>query len=287
MWHLHRIPKIMHCYFGATKMSWLRYMTVKSFSLTNPDWKIKFYTPKQTFSQGLQWEQHIAPKTGDNTKDWHSEIKNIPNTEVVEVDCIQEGWGDIPDVFRADLIRLKVLGNEGGLWQDADIINFRPLNEAYFNSLSNIELNTIVSYTHLHHHFSIGYFFSGPNNPFFQTLYSIGMQRLLSKGDRQTFGVILWNSLVKDDNDIKRMYPGLKVLNIDLTICYPFLYNNMSAILMEPHFLRNTHPQCLAIHWYGGHPMSAEWEHRLTPENYMNYNTTLCNSIKEAFKYDK
>ena len=113
------------------------------------------------------------------------------------------------------------------------------------------------------------------------------MKRLLSKGDRQTFGVILWNSLAKDANDIKRVYPGLEVLNIDLNICYPFLYNHMDDILENNHDLTVTHPLCLAMHWYGGHPNSAKFEHLLTPENYINYRTTLCNCLRKVISYEK
>jgi mannosyltransferase OCH1-like enzyme len=51
---------------------------------------------------------------------------------MVYIDCIKEGWGDIPDVFRADLTRLKVLGTEGGLWLDCDLINFSNLKPSYY-----------------------------------------------------------------------------------------------------------------------------------------------------------
>ena len=286
-WKLTKIPKVLHTYWGATKLSWLRYLTVKSFSVTNPDWKIKVYTPITIFTQGYLWEQNIAPKREDNTVDWFPMLKTISNVEVIEVNCVEEGLGDIPDVFRSDLLRLKWLGTEGGLYSDMDVIHFRPLDEAYFNTDSNREVDTIVSYTYNNRHFSIGYLLGGTNNLFYSALYQRGLTRLATHGDRQTFGVILWGSLVKTDVDIRTQFPSLNVFNIDLTACYPFLYNTMSDILENNHDLSVTHPDCVALHYYAGHPDVAKWEHLLTPENYMKYTTTICNCIKKALSYEK
>lgn len=287
MWFLKKIPRVMHTYWGATKLSWLRYMTVKSFSLTNPDWKIKVHTPTVLFTQGLRWEQNIAPKRGDESRDWFPELKSISNVEIVEVDCIKEGLGDIPDVFRSDLLRLKWLGTEGGLYSDMDVIHFRPLFEAYFNVEQNVDVDTIVSFSTERDHFSIGYLGSSVNSPFYNALYSRGTAQLLSEGDRQTFGVILWGSLVRNDVDIIRIFPNLKILNLTFKACYPYLYSYMPDILENNHDLSVTHPDCVALHWYAGHPDCAKWEHLLTSNNYMNYKTTLCNCIKKAFSYEK
>lgn len=274
----------MHIYWGATKLSWLRYMTAKSFSVTNPDWKIKIYTPDAIFTQGHQWEQHIAPKEEDSTADWYEQLKLIPNAEIIRINCAEEGIGDIPDVFRSDLLRLKVLGTEGGLWSDMDVVHFKPLSEAFFNKENNAGIDTIVSYSHARQHFSIGYMFGSAHNEFYRTLYQKGLTKLAAHGDRQMFGVILWSCLVNNDSDIRTIFPHLCVYNIDLRACYPILYNNMPAILEQNHDV--TSDDTVAFHWYGGHPDSAKWEHLLTPENYMHYQTTLCNCIRKALSYE-
>lgn len=283
-WVFHKIPKIMHTYWGASKLSWLRYLTVKTFHLTNPDWRIKVYTPVQTFTRGLIWEQHLAPKDGDNTKDWFDELKNIPNVEIIKVDYLAQGFGDIPDVFRSDLARLKALSTDGGMWSDFDVIHFTSLSEAYFNTEDNKEIDTIVSYTHLRQHFSIGYMFGSANNVFYKDLYNLGVNSLLPQGDRQTFGVILWAKIVSNDIAIRTQYPSLRVHNIELRICYPILYNDMTGILEHN---RDVGSDTIALHWYGGHPDSAKWEHLLTPENYTQFDTTLCNCIRKALAYEK
>ena len=39
------IPKIAHFYWGNEILPFLRYITIYSFSILNPDWEIKLYLP--------------------------------------------------------------------------------------------------------------------------------------------------------------------------------------------------------------------------------------------------
>ena len=44
------IPKIFHSYWDGSPLSFLQYLTVKTFQDLNPDWEINLYIPKYRFN---------------------------------------------------------------------------------------------------------------------------------------------------------------------------------------------------------------------------------------------
>jgi hypothetical protein len=260
-------------------LSWLRYLTLETFQKQNPDWELRFYTPKIEHKGESDWEAHSKERTGVIGKNYLDEVKKLPNTK-----CIEIAFDDnMPDVYRSDLLRLKLLGEDGGLWLDIDVISFRPMSHGIFNKS---EVDTVVSYSLKRRHYSIGFMMASPNNPFYKFLYNKGLENnktnnLLHQkyGDRQKYGVILWDSYFKDIDAIQQKFPSLKLFNIEFSTCYPYLYNDMDNILVNNAFIGQ---EFISIHFYGGHPLVRPWENLLTPENYQNYNTTLCNCIKRG-----
>ena len=278
-WNIAKIPKIAHFYWGATKLSWLRYMTVKTFSVCNPDWKIKFYIPSKLFSGGLKWEQE---RVSINI-DYLPEIYKLPNTEVITLDFDVLGIGDIPEVFRSDVLRLKLLGSDGGFWADMDVITFKPFNEAYFNNPVYNKVDTFISYTYERNHYSIGYLLASVNNEFYNFLYNKSMQCLLNSGDRQTFGVILWDRYFKRPEDIHNYFPDLKLFNIGLEASYYFIYTQLPEMFEQNNVIKNNNS--IALHWYGGHPISNKWESALDQSNWNLYENTITSLIKKALSH--
>ena len=54
MWHLDKIPKILHVYWGGSSLPKLRYLTIESFAKYNPDWEVRVYVPA-TPVEGHSW----------------------------------------------------------------------------------------------------------------------------------------------------------------------------------------------------------------------------------------
>jgi hypothetical protein len=177
-----------------------------------------------------------------------------------------------------------LLGTDGGLWSDMDVIHFRPFEEAYFNTDQNANVDTIISYTHERNHYSIGYMFGSAGNPFYHFLYKKGVEALLKEGDRQTFGVILWNRYYPTPTAIQNAYPQLRLFNVALDASYSFIYTQLEHMFDQVETIPN--PKTVALHWYGGHPIASKWENILTEENYMNHNSTIINCIKRALSYE-
>lgn len=285
MWKLSKIPQIAHFYWHGEMLSWLRYLTLKTFQVQNPDWELRFYYPKVQHTGQADWEEHSKERTGVEGHNYFKEVKKIPNTKCIELDFTKD-FGDIPDVYRSDLLRLKLLGEDGGLWLDMDVISFKPMSEAVFNCSPNID--TVLSYSLKREHYSIGFMLASKGNEFFNFLYNKGIgndkreKYLFDKyGDRQRYGVILWDSYFDHINNIYLNFPNLAIYNFQFKVCYPYLYNNMENILDVNAPLED---DIIALHYYGGHPAVRPWENVLSPSNYFTFDTTLCKCIKKGLK---
>jgi len=283
MWTLSNIPKIAHFYWHGTFLSWLRYCTLLTFQRQNPDWELRFYYPKEEHTGEADWEAHSKERTGCTGENYLDKIKDIPNTTCIEL----EFDDDQPDVYRSDLLRLKLLGEQGGLWMDMDVITFRPMDESIINDYFQKGSDTVISYSLERNHYSIGYMLASKGNAFFLDLYNKGKnhkatEALVDKyGDRQLYGVILWDSNYPNPDAIARAFSQLRIYNFQFKVCYPYLYNNMEAILLHDCPIDQ---DTIAVHWYGGHPDTRLWENRLTWDNYQDYNSTLTKAIKTGLK---
>lgn len=288
MWHLVDIPQVAHFYWGGATLSYLRFLTVKTFQRFNPGWRARFYCPKVPYSGKNPWGNGVG---GDkdllganlSCKDYFGEVGKLPNTEVVQVDFETLGIGDVPDVYRSDLLRLKVLGEDGGLYSDMDIIYFRPMEGAYFNSSEQSGTNTVISFHPTRREYSIGFLMSGNNNPLFQSLYRQGIDAISacsSPTDYQRLGVKMWQGSFADPDAMIGKFPSLKIHNIEMELTYAIDYVRIGAIY-EGNVEYRT-PKTIALHWYGGHPLGKKWENNIQEGTVKNFNTTLANTIKDA-----
>ena len=53
-WHL-KVPQILHLYWNMEKLSYLQYLTVRTFMEINPDWEIILWYPKYP-SKVVTWK---------------------------------------------------------------------------------------------------------------------------------------------------------------------------------------------------------------------------------------
>lgn len=276
MWYLTKIPRVAHFYWSNTLLSYLRYLTIKTFSLKNPDWKIKFYYPKEKYTGEKLWNREFPLDLVG--KDYTQEIKNIPNTEMIEVDFNLLNIGDIPEVYRSDLLRLKLLGEEGGIWSDMDILYFRPMEEAWFNIPQYANTDTIISYHPTRHHYSIGFLGAGAVNSFYLHLYRMGMQKIVNKGDYQWLGIMLWHSCFQTPKDILKIYPQLNIVDIQMDLTYSLDSTQIDLIYDKVTPLNN--PKTIGFHWYAGHPNGVTTENNLKEGDFGGINNTITTTIR-------
>lgn len=278
MWYLKKIPKVVHFYWGSHMLSYLRYLTLVTFRKQNPDWLIKFYYPKQTYAGGPVWNQGYAEEV--KGIDYRDRIKEIPYVEMIELDFDALGIGYVPDVFRSDIWRLKLLATEGGLYSDMDILYFKPMQSALFNLPRSEEIDTVISYNAPKRHYSIGFLMAAPGNEFYDALYKASLKKMQREGEYQHIGVALWHAYAPNPDAIEAKHLKLKLYDIEMWLVYSINSFQITQIIDKNVELSDK--ETIGLHWYGGHPRCIHWENLITENNLNEFNNTLVSTVRRA-----
>lgn len=253
MWYLKKIPKILHVYFGGRKIPYVRYLTIKSFKILNPDWTIKFYYPQYPYEKN-SW-QSFEQKYVFNGDDYFDEIKNL-HTQMMPIDFQQIGINNgVSEVYKSDFLRWFLLFTEGGLWSDMDILYFRPMNSLVFNNMENENIDTgacISKYGH-----SVGFMFGSQNNEYYATLWD-DSRKTWDNTNYQSIGSILVNRHFPTIESIEKKCPKLHPINIPMDVVYAYNALDIKKIYNCEDMSQFT-KQSIGLHWYAGHPLAGEF----------------------------
>lgn len=268
LWHLHKIPRVLHLYWGGENMSFLRHLTVVSFHQYNPDWQIKVHIPKEVYKGNPSWN---TPEYSHGFKIPGRYMEQLVNYGVQFVEHDFESYGirsDIPETFKADYLRYHLLSTEGGVWSDFDILYFRPMSMAKFNNEENSDADTgLYIEKGLPH---ISFLFSSAKNPMYSRLEVLAKEKLdLSR--YQSIGSELF-ALPEMQVD---QFP-IKLCKIDKNSIYYFEWKRLPDLFIN----EAPYPDdAVGIHWFAGTPISQDYDSRITIENVFRFNNTLCKTI--------
>ena len=124
-------------------MPFLHYLTIKSFIKYNPDWKVIFYRPKE-LSLEKPWEgwEH---KYKLDCPDYLHEVLSLPVEKRFFDGASLNIPNQYPEIIKSDFLRWHLLGTEGGVWADMDIIFTASVNNLPFNYAGKKETDTVVA----------------------------------------------------------------------------------------------------------------------------------------------
>jgi len=287
-WRLKKIPKIASFYWGSDKMSFLRYMTIKSFKKFNPDWSVHLYVPK-TPSKSIDWRSeggdlhHSSDSVDYNGEDYKDRLLGEVAVKVTVVDFSNSFIGsNAPEAHKSDLLTWKVLSTTGGIWCDMDILFTSPLNKSSINV--NSKTDTISSYDMGHSRglyvAPIGFLGSSKNNLYFKRIL-LEATRNYNRKSYQSIGTICVTNVAKDFESAKKSFANLNMINLDPESIYHLHFKKIDDI-----FLNNVKlpVESFGIHWYGGHPLSQQYNGKINIDNYSEYDNTICKHISEVLK---
>jgi glycosyltransferase involved in cell wall biosynthesis len=280
-WNLNKIPKIANFYWGSEKMSFMRYMTIKSFKKHNPDWSIHLYMPKNV-SLNTSWRKYDTHHQNDSSdyiaeEDYLNQLLSEEPIKVIKVDFSKTVLGsDAPEPHKSDFLRWNILYQNGGLWSDMDIIYHKPMTDLYFNNLENCKTDLVVSYDERHiengvNLTPIGFLLTKPKNQFFNFLAKKAI-KLYNPDRYQSIGAYLWMKHYPNLDSISNSYHQ-KVINLHHNVVYQFDWNNLDQIYES--LTQEIDPISLGIHWYGGHPLSQQFNNKINHKNYLTFHAPL------------
>lgn len=270
------IPKRVFFFWGNEKLSWMRYLALKSFKVLNPDWDVILYTSKAKI-QDKTWKD-------PNQQDFHTYSGKNYFDEVSNLDVEVLEWEpDLPDMgpsHMSNFLKWFKLQAHGGIYADMDILWIKPFDSIYEQMK---ESNTVICCTK---YLSIGLLGSTIGNTFYHDLYE-NAKKVFTKDRYQSVGVIniyrmiygddimtdegcvFWDNLAEQNilEDIQKKYPSLSIYNIPMNTIYPFPHDKMVQVFKK---ISPLPEETIGIHWYAGSKIGQEYNCKLTPENIHN-----------------
>jgi len=312
------IPKRMSFFWAGKTMSWLRFMTVYSFSVLNPGWEIKLYhgdaNPDQRTWTCPNMQDFLYPEMDD---DYFHLVKKLKNVEVIEDwSLIRKGmiynkkidWDNIAPIHKCDIIEWKILGEQGGFFSDFDILFIRPMN-AIYKELKHRKIETGICYQNLQKngtkYFSIGFLCSNIINTFYDDVYKWAVNnydptKYQSTGAFALYCLLAGDKLRQRDTNtgaqeqwlaktnlvrlIKSKYPDSKIHNFEMNVVYPYTWRDLHELYVKNN-IDNIPKETIGLHWYGGSEASQMFNRSLTQTNWNEYNNTICNAMAKFLTF--
>ena len=244
-------PKILHTYWGGGHLTYIRYLTVKTFMKYNPDWTVVLWYPKRPYVGDPAWNYTKGmPKVNEtHIKNYLPDLMSLPVIKS-EIDFEKLGFApSIPEVHKADFIRINSLYQIGGVWADMDILFFKPVTELKVNIPGNKDKEIFVCISPDYGH-STGFNIAKTNSQFFNVLKD-KFNEEYDKVKYQCWGPDLYNKYFKNMDSI----PG--GVNLDMDVVYAYNCHHVAELM-------NKKPQrftdgSIGCHWYGGNPIWVKW----------------------------
>jgi len=285
------IPKRIFFFWGNPTMSWMRYLTLKSFCILNPDWQVILYVSK--------CERVTKPWRDNVDQDFfsYSGPDYLSRVQELGVEVLEWSMPELLDVGASHLsnfLKWYKLQAHGGIYSDMDILWLKPFDKL-FEEMSNADSAICIT-----KYLSIGLLGSNIGNKMFKAFFDHARQTYDTKR-YQCVGVeaiydLLYNDkaynedgginftyIAKQDiiQDLRDRWPDLKIFNIPFGVIYPFGCLEMDRV-WEANYQLPDH--VVGIHWYAGDPLSQRWNKVLHPGNLPREDNTFTRYARRYVK---
>jgi glycosyltransferase involved in cell wall biosynthesis len=289
-WNLPKIPKVASFYWGSDKMSFMRYLTIYSFKKMNPDWSVHLYVPK-TVSNQIDWRTaggdnlHSCDQIDYDGEDYYNKLIEEVPLKTIKVDFSKTFLSqDAPEPHKSDLLTWQILATKGGLWCDMDVLFIKPMTDLEANSFKEIDTVLCYDVRNLQGDGTpekpIGFLMSKKNNVFFKKAL-IESKKHYVKNSYQSIGAQTIHRVSPTFEMCKSKFYVNKTHNLNVNSVYYLDHTQIDKIYNID--VSDSLPEdVIGIHWYGGHPLSQEFNNRVDSSNYKNENNTLGSLIKKV-----
>jgi hypothetical protein len=277
-WHLNKIPKVFHLYWGGDKLTYLRYLTAYSLRKLHPEWTIKVHCPNFVFNGEVSWKTHEHALIGLNKvgdQHYFEKLKDL-DLEFVYHDFEKIGFkNDVPENFKSDFIRYYLLYTEGGVWSDFDILYYRPIEDAEFNKEANKDKQIGVSIID-NEYFPTAFLLSQPNSWFYKKLTKKTLGSFNAK-EYQSAGPAFYTE------------EFIKIIDNFDGFCFsPEVFQTLTYRDTKDMFVKNVDLpfHSIAVHWFAGDVLSQIYNQKINENNFSYQNSTISNLILNNFDID-
>ena len=273
------LPKNIYFYWGNKTMSFFRYLSIYSFKKFNPDWNIILIKRRNPKTQKeYDWEER-----SDSLYFKGEDCSNLIDYLDITIKYIEDEYPEISEldfseVHIGDIILWKILGEEGGIVSDTDILYYKPID---YEKIKNVDVGLISFKGYPKKDYIPLSFMLGKPNNFFKEMY---------KKSKNEINKEIWDNspILMDSLDlIKSRFSDLNIVRLPSHIVFPFSethkkpYEHFKLMFEEEAQIPE---DSIGMHWYGANPNSQRFNNILTKDNYMNSDNTVCKLIQEILK---
>ena len=244
------VPKECHMYWDGSPFSELNFLSVKSFQLHHPDWKINMWMPTvRTLKHSWRTSEQKVKYIG---KDHFDRLKQELNVSLHTVDFDKIGFrNSASEVIKSDYFRYWVLYEHGGVWSDCDIVYIKPLSKVF-------DLNTVdavigcVAPLGRAVYYPVGFLMAKRGCDLFKQLLVTCPQRY-NPSEYQCLGSLLFKYIFPAPSSVKQKFPKLNVVVMDKWYYLPFEWDELDKLFdTNSPFDQAAHPKTFGVHWFNG-----------------------------------
>lgn len=255
--------RVCHLYWDGSPLSYLQYLTVVSFKKHNPDWTVKLWMPKHPYPEKPYFStmEQAVDYTG---KDYLEKTKKL--CEVIVVDLTE--WGitkQVPESMKSDLVRWKLLYDEGGVYSDFDILYVKPVELA-------------GTYVHYNEYPAVGFYVAEPKQQVFADVFDRAWD-LYNRNFTSTYqalGSEVWRDMFGSFEGVKSRYPNVQSLSD--AVVYPYTPEQIEELFFGD--TNRTTPETIGIHWYNGHELAKRYQNDF--DKYKNNKSLISKLVKDV-----
>lgn len=278
MWHLTNIPKVAHFYWGGNKLSYLRYLSIESFRLHNPDWKILVHVPTVLSQAAPAWDT-FQQKHSQIVEDY---FQKIPAQELVYHDFNNYQFDNhAHEVHKSDFLRWRLLCEYGGLWSDIDILYSKPMHKLQSNNANNSHIDTVLCPLVPPKKHTVGFLLSSKHNEFCQWMHATSRQQY-NPNVYQCMGSDILNNHFPTFESFQDQFPNNNFLFLENRAVYSITSKEIdrffSTVNNDTKKKINS-ASVIGFHWFAGHPLSQDFENKLTDKNLTEFDNLLTTTI--------
>jgi hypothetical protein len=276
MWHLTKIPKIAHFYWGGGALSYLRFLSVASFKKQNPDWQVQVHVPSVDSVAPADWDNNIS-------QDFRTQLVEL-DVDVVAHDFDSYGFtNQAHEVHKSDFLRWRLLATQGGLWSDIDILYIRSMNNLAENSAENSTVDTALCPLMPPNKHTVGFILGSANNAFYKHTSELSLKNY-NPTVYQCMGSDLINGRFESFESFGQQFPQHCFIFLNKKGVYSITSKTIDQFY-QPITVdtqkKLINSRIIGYHWFGGHPQSQQFENNLQPETLTDYTHFLARTIQE------
>lgn len=303
------MQKKIHFYWGNSKMSWLRYMTISSFVRFNPDWEVILTIDKTETSQrpwsdenkqdffNYEGKDYLpdVEKLNVSIREWSPEIikdckpKSLFENATFSANVVGDISLDRPKVpelstpsHRSNFFKWYTLATEGGVYSDMDIVFTSPMGD-FWESIKQHDATLCWQ----NGYYLIGFMASNGNSDLFKKIYQAA-HVIFDSEKYQSVGQAALLYSIANNAHIQYTYENIlqyfnreeRIFLFEPDLLYPVSYEDIGLIFEEGGEDYDIPKSAVGLHWFGGCGPGQVFNNEINADNYRSRNCTLAKTLR-------